>query len=115
MIMFLGVTGALQLLVVQPYTRWLSVDPSKEIAHDHKPVILCMLLVVTAVIFYNIPFLLDLMKIPHLTLETQGVILIICVLWMIVHHYFVTWKPLNRINDFVEDHYKKSFEKRREK
>ena len=115
MIMFLGITGALQLLVVQPYTRWLSVDPSKEIAHDHKPVILCMLLVVTAVIFYNIPFLLDLMKIPHLTLETQGVILIICVLWMIVHHYFVTWKPLNRINDFVEDHYKKSFEKRREK
>ncbi|MBO7410211.1 MAG: hypothetical protein J6T68_04740, partial [Candidatus Methanomethylophilaceae archaeon] len=115
MIMFLGITGALQLLVVQPYTKWLGVDNPRRECRDPKPVILCILLVVTAVAFYNIPFLLGLMKIPHLTFETQAVIVFISFVWLIVHHYFVTLRPMNYINDFVESHYKKTFEKRREK
>ena len=115
MIMFLGITGALQLLVVQPYAKWLGVDNPRRECRDPKPVILCILLVVTAVAFYNITYLTDLMQIPHLTYETQAVILIACFLWLIVHHYFVTLKPLNVINDFVERHYKATFEKRRQK
>jgi hypothetical protein len=115
MIMFLGITGALQLLVVQPYAKWLGVDTPRRECRDPKPVILCILLVVTAVAFYNITYLTDLMQIPHLTYETQAVIIIASFLWLIVHHYFVTLKPLNVINDFVERHYKATFEKRRQK
>ena len=115
MIMFLGLTGALQLLVVQPYAKWLGVDTPRRACKDKRPVILTVLLVITAVAFYNITYLTDLMQIPHLTYETQAIIIIASFLWLIVHHYFVTLRPLNVINDFVEKHYKATFEKRRQK
>ena len=115
MIMFLGITGAMQIWVVQPYTKWLSVDDPKRECRDPRPAILGLLLVCTAVLFYNIPFLTGLMDIPVITLRTQGIVLLIALAWMVVHHYFVSFKPLHVINDFVDDHYQKAFQKRREK
>lgn len=115
MIMFLGLTGAMQLLVVQPYTKILSTDKPPREDRDIKPVILTFLLVGVAVLFYNIDFLLDLMYIPQIPIMTQFAVLLIAVVWLVFHHYIVTTDRLDFINNYVEKHYRDAFEKKRQK
>ena len=115
MIMFLGITGAMQLLVVQPYTKMLSADVPPREDRDIRPVILTFLLVGVAILFYNIEFLLDLMYIPQLPLMTQFAVILLAVVWLISHHYIVTTKRLDFINNYVVRHYRNAFEKKRKK
>lgn len=112
MIMFLGITGALQLLVVQPYAKMFCVEKGREPDRDPKPVILCVLLVLGAITFYNIPLLRELMEIPELPIATQMGVLMLCFLWLVVHHFIVKTDRLDFINKFVDKHYRKAYYKR---
>ena len=115
MILFLGLTGAMQIFVVQPYTKFLSVDnPSRE-NRDIRPVILGFLLIGGAILFYNIALLLQLMEIPQLPLNTQAAVFLIAVIWLVVHHYVVKTKRLDFINNSVDEHYRQAFGKRSQK
>ena len=115
MILFLGITGALQLLVVQPYIKQISVDKNREPDHDLKPVVLTVLLVFTAIVFYNIEFIRDLLEIPMIPFITQMGVLLMAFVWLVLHHYVVRTERLSFITDFVEKHYKNAFEKQRAK
>ncbi len=109
MILFLGITGALQLLVVQPFIKAFSVEKDRKLDKDIRPVILCILLVLGAIAFYNIPFLLDLMEVPQLPIGTQMGVVMLCFLWMVVHHFILRSDRLDPLTDFIEDHYKKAY------
>lgn len=111
LVLFLALTGALQLLVVLPYTRLFSLDG--KVVQDIKPVILCGLLVFSAFALYNLDFTLDLMEIPQLSYNVQACILAAAVIWLIVQHVVVKTSYLDFINNRVEGHYHKVFEARR--
>ncbi len=115
MIMFLGITGALQLLVVQPYIKLFSVEKGREPDKDIRPVVLTILLVGGAILLYNIPFLLEVMEIPQLPISVQMGIVLLSLLWLTIHHYVVKTDRLDFINDFIEEHYRKVFNMRKKK
>ena len=113
MVLFLAVTGALQLMVVLPIHRIFSVNG--KVVGDIKPFILSLLLVGLAFLIYNFQFALDLMEIPQLTLRTQLTILLMSFFWLILHHYVVKTKRLDFINNYVLRHYRAAFIKQRDK
>lgn len=111
LVMFLALTGALQLLVVLPYGKVFSLDG--KVAGDIKPVILCGLLVFLAIALYNLDYTLDLMDIPQLSYNMQACIIAYSLIWLVFQHIFVKTRHLDFINNKVEEHYHKVFEAQR--
>ena len=45
----------------------------------------------------------------------QFAVILLAVVWLISHHYIVTTKRLDFINNYVDRHYRNAFEKKRKK
>ncbi len=113
LIMFLSLSGALQLLVVRPCFKLFSLDGV--VYKDYRPLALMCLLILIIFAGSNLEFVTMLMDVPILSPMTQAIVCAFAVGWLALQHIVIRIPKLNVAEKYVDEWYHRSLDRQWEK
>jgi len=111
MLLFLTLTGVLQLLFISPPKKFFSVDGN--VSHDIKPAVLVLLLVLLIMTAYTQPAVMEFLRIALLG-DYKAIVFIIAAVWFFTARYILRKGEFARISNTAEWVYKKALKRESE-
>lgn len=112
MLMFLTLTGIIQILFIAPPMKFFSVDG--QVTKDLKPAILTILLILLMIVAYDQEWLMELLKMSSLG-DYKAVVFLMAGVWFITARTMIRKGGFKKVTEITEKYYTKTLQKENER